>query len=155
MKNLDTFSQKKLHQHFVLTHPVLIVLCTSREYVLRENGCSLNLFYEVFYNSVSQPTMLQKLSKCEVKAWLCWNMIISPSLCFYVKSHFGKFKRSENVIFDNFCGSEIFIFSKLEQLSSSKFTKNSKFRVYKIDKNDTFGPFEFTKIGFHIKSEWQ
>ena len=32
--------------------PCTIVLCTSREYVLRENGCSLKLFYEVFYNSV-------------------------------------------------------------------------------------------------------
>ena len=29
-----------------------------------------------------QSTMLQKLSKCEVKTWLCWNLIISPPLRF-------------------------------------------------------------------------
>ena len=43
--------------------------------------------------------MLQKLSKCEVKACLCWNLIILPPLRFYGKSSFGKFKRSKNVIF--------------------------------------------------------
>ena len=41
-----------------------------------------------------------------------------------------------------------FDFSKFEQLSSPKFTKNSKFRVSKIAKNDIFGPFEFAKIWF-------
>ena len=40
-------------------------------------------------------TMLQKLSKCEVKAWFCWSLIILPSLRFYVKSNFGKFKRQK------------------------------------------------------------
>ena len=49
-------------------------------------------------------TMLQKLSKCEVNAWLCWNLIILPPLRFYVKSNFGKFKQSKNVIFGNFRG---------------------------------------------------
>ena len=48
-----------------------------------------------------------------------------------------------------------FDFSKFEQLSSSKFTKNSKFKVSEIIQNDIFGPFEFTKIWFHVKSEWQ
>ena len=48
-------------------------------------------------------TMLQKLSKCEVKAWLCWFLIILSPLRFYVKSNFGEFK---NVIFANFIGSE-------------------------------------------------
>ena len=51
-------------------------------------------------------TMLQNLSKCEVKAWLCWNLIILPPLRFYVKSHFGEFKQSENVNFVSFRGSE-------------------------------------------------
>ena len=37
------------------------------------------------------------------------------------------------------------------KISSPEFTKNSKFTVSKIAKNDIFGPFEFTKIGFHIK----
>ena len=46
-------------------------------------------------------TMLQKLSKCEVKAWLCWNLIILPPLLFWVKSNFGKLKWSKNVIFGN------------------------------------------------------
>ena len=35
---------------------------------------------------------------------------------------------------------------QFEQLSSPKFTKNSKFKVSKIAKNDNFGPFEFAKI---------
>ena len=48
-----------------------------------------------------------------------------------------------------------FDFSKFKQLSSPKFTKNSKFRGSEIAKNDIFGLFEFTKIGFHVKSEWQ
>ena len=48
-----------------------------------------------------------------------------------------------------------FDFSKFEQLPCSKFTKTSKFRVPKIAKKDIFGPFEFTKIGFHVKSEWR
>ena len=51
-------------------------------------------------------TMLQKLSKCEVKAWLCWNLNILPPLRFYVKSNFGEFKKAKNVNFDNFKGSE-------------------------------------------------
>ena len=37
-----------------------------------------------------------------------------------------------------------FDFSKFEQLSSPKFTENSKFKVSEIAKNDVFGPFEFT-----------
>ena len=53
-----------------------------------------------------QRTMLQRLSKCEVKAWLCWNLIILSPLRFYVKSNFGDFKQSKNVIFGNFRDSE-------------------------------------------------
>ena len=51
-------------------------------------------------------TLLQKLSKCEVKAWLCRNSINLPPLWFSVKSNFGEFKRSKNVIFGNLKGSE-------------------------------------------------
>ena len=47
-------------------------------------------------------TMLQKPSKCEVKAWLYWNLIILQPLRFYVKSNFGEFKQFQNVIFGNF-----------------------------------------------------
>ena len=43
-------------------------------------------------------TMLQKLTKCEVKAWLCWKLIILLTLRFYVTSNFGKFKQSKNVL---------------------------------------------------------
>ena len=37
-------------------------------------------------------------------------------------------------------------FSKVEQLSSSKFTKKTQSSVSKIAKNDIFGPFEFAKM---------
>ena len=73
-------------------------------------------------------TMLQKLSKCEVKAWLCLNLIILLLLRFYVKSIFGEFKQFKNVILRIL---EVlnFDFSKIEQLSSS-ITKNSKSKVW-------------------------
>ena len=51
-------------------------------------------------------TMLQKLSKCEVKASLCYNDNFTVLLKFYVKSNFQDFKQSKNVIFGNFGGSE-------------------------------------------------
>ena len=50
---------------------------------------------------------------------------------------------------------DFFFFSEFEQVSSPKFTKNSKFRVSKIAKNDTFGLFEIAKIWLHVKFEWQ
>ena len=40
-----------------------------------------------------------------------------------------------------------FDFCKFEQLASPNFTKNAK--------NDIFGLFEFAKIWFNVKSEWQ
>ena len=68
--------------------------------IRKKNSWNQN-FYIVF-----SFTMLQKLSKCEVRAWLCRNLIILPSLRFHVKSNFGEFKWSKNVNFDNFRGSE-------------------------------------------------
>ena len=53
-----------------------------------------------------QGTMLQKLSKCEVKAWLCRSLIILLPLQFHVKSNLGEFKQFKKVIFGNFRGSE-------------------------------------------------
>ena len=103
-------------------------------------------------NNITPITMLQKLSKCEVKNWLCWNLIILLLLRFYVKSNFGEFKRSKNVILANFRGSE-FWFWKLWATFKSQIYQKSKFRVSKIAKNDIFEPFEFTKIWFHVKSE--
>ena len=57
-------------------------------------------------------TMLQRVSKCEVKTWLCWNLILLLPLRFYMKSNFGAFKRSKNVIFGNFRDSELWSFGK-------------------------------------------
>ena len=74
-------------------------------------------------------TMLQKLSKCEVKAWLCWNLIILLPPWFYVKSNFGEFKQSKNVIFGNFRGSE---FSFLVNLSTFQVPNLLKFKVQTV-----------------------
>ena len=71
----------------------------------------------------NQLTMLQKLSKCEVKAWLCWNLIILPTLRFCVKSHFGEFIRSKNVVFCNFRGAVLWILVNLELESCSDLLK--------------------------------
>ena len=81
-------------------------------------------------------TMLQKHSKWEVKAWLCWNLTILLPLRFYMKSNFGEFKLSRNVTFGNFrlwrfC---ILIFSQFEQLSTSKFTKIQSSEYLKLPK---------------------
>ena len=107
-----------------------------------------------WFTNPSLGTMLQKLSKCEVKAWLCWNLIISQPLQFYVKSSFGEFRRSKNVIFDNFRGSEFWFLVNLSNFQVPNLP-NSKFRVSKIAKNNIFGLFEFAKTWFHVKSEWQ
>ena len=96
--------------------------------------------------------MLQKLSKCEGKAWLCRNLIIfcHSDLTWNQANSNGQ-KISFVAIF------EILNFDlrKFEQLSIPKFTKNSKFRASEIAKNDTFGPIESTKIWYHEKSEWR
>ena len=68
-------------------------------------------------------SMVQKLSKCEVKAWLWWSLIILPSLRFYVKSNFGEFKQSKNVILGNLRDSELWIFGKFGTWKLLKFTK--------------------------------
>ena len=141
-------------------------------------------------------TMLQKPSKCEVKAWLYWNLIILQPLRFYVKSNFGEFKQFKNVIFGNFKDSELWIFGKFGTWTLLKFTYiNQNSEPLKLPKmtfmdhlnspkldfmqnwsgskmikfqqsqaltseplklpNDIFGLFEFAKIWFHIKLEWQ
>ena len=107
-----------------------------------------------WFHGILLCTMLQKLSKCEVKAWLCWNFIIQPHLRFYVKWNFGAFKRSKNVIFGNSRDSDLWILINLWPASCSNLLK-SKFRTSKIVRNDIFGPFECTKIWFHVKSERQ
>ena len=47
----------------------------------------ISIFRDMCHTNFHHFTMLQKFSKCEVKAWLCWNLIILPPLRFYVKSH--------------------------------------------------------------------
>ena len=74
----------------------------------RENSRSFpqNVSPCVWVNAEVRPcTMLQKLSKCEVKAWLCWHLIILPPLRSYVKSN-DEFIRSKNVIFRSFRSSQ-------------------------------------------------
>ena len=98
--------------------------------------------------------MLQKLSKCDVRAWLCWNLTILQPLRFYVKSNFGEFKQSIiSVILQiletlNF---ELLVNLGLESCSN---LLKSKFRTSEVGKNNIFGAFEFAKIWFHVKSEW-
>ena len=58
-------------------------------------------------------TMLQKLSKCVVKAWLCWYLISLPPLRFCVKSHLGEFKQTKNVICGNFRDAKLWVLVNL------------------------------------------
>jgi len=73
-------------------------------------------------------TLLQKLSKCEVKAWRCWNLIILLPLRIYVKSNFVNSNRPK-MLFLAILDVLNFDFSKFEQLSSPKLPKNSKFNL--------------------------
>ena len=99
-------------------------------------------------------TLLQKLSKCEVKAWLCWNLIILPPLRFCVKSHFGEFKRSKNVIYGNFRDTELWILVNSRLESCSDLLKIKIQNLWNCLKN-IFGPVEFAKMWFHAKLEWR
>ena len=82
-------------------------------------------FFKNLYSNpnINSHTMLQKLSKCEVKAWLCWNSIILLLLRFCVKSHFGEFKLSKNVIYGNFGDAELWILVNLGHESCSDLLK--------------------------------
>ena len=81
-----------------------------------------------------QITMLQKLSKCVVKAWLCWNLIILPPIWFYAKSDFGELKQSKNVFFGNFRDSDLWILVNLGLEKVLKFTKNQNSEPLKLSK---------------------
>ena len=69
-----------------------------------------------------------------------------------MKSNFGDFKWSQNVIFGDFRDCELSIMVKFGLEGGSNLLK-LKFRTSKIAKNDILGPFECTKISFHVKSE--
>ena len=73
---------------------------------------SFDSLYLYIIMELHHITMLQKLSKCEVKAWLCCNLIFLPLLRFYVKSN--RIQRVQVIKFD---------FSIFEQLSSPKLPK--------------------------------
>ena len=60
-----------------------------------QNLMEASLKVSFFQNSNYVCTMLQKLSKCEVKAARCGNFTICLPLRFYVKSNFGEFKQSK------------------------------------------------------------
>ena len=60
---------------------------SSAKCCLCSNSCSFTNFHKSYDKStmsflVYEYTMIQKLSKCEVKVWLCWNLIIWPPLRF-------------------------------------------------------------------------
>ena len=84
------------------------LLCSSdyldTEYVTLKN------FFDDFSPKITSNqlyTMLQKLSKFEVKAARHGQISNLLPLRFYVKSNFGELKRSKNVIFANFRDSEL------------------------------------------------
>ena len=89
--------------------------------------------YYLFCEGCYVSTMLQKLSKCEVKAWLCWNLIILLPPQFYVKSNFGVFKRSNNVIFGNF------------RIRTLNFGKFGTWKLLTVTKNQNSEPLKLLK----------
>ena len=100
-----------------------------------------------------QDTMLQKLSNYEVKAWLVEfdHFTATPIL------HEIQFWQIQTVQICHFCnsrGSEFWFLVNLTIFHVPNLP-NSKFWVSKIARNDIFGPFEFVKIGFHVKLECQ
>ena len=99
-------------------------------------------------------TMLKKLSKCKVKVWLSWDLIILLPLRFYMKSNFGEFKQSKNVIFDNFRDFELWILVNLGLERCSHLLKIKIQNLWNCQ-NNIFGLFEFAKTWFHAKSEWR
>ena len=65
----------------------------------------------------------------KLKLYFCWYLIILLPLRFYVKSNFGEFKRSKNVIFGNFRGSEFWF---LVNLSNFQVPNLPKFKVQSL-----------------------
>ena len=78
--------------------------------------------------------MLQKFSKCEIKAWLCRNSIILPPLRFYMKSNFAEIKQSKNVIFGQFGDSELWNLVNLELAKCWNLLKNQNCEPLKLPK---------------------
>ena len=104
-------------------HRLITVISQQAKWYEAKKYQIKGLLHLIYTPKVQHFIMLQKLSKCEVKAWLCWHLIILPPLWFYVKSNFGEFKWSKNVIFGNFRDSELWIFGKFGTWKLLKFAK--------------------------------
>ena len=98
--------------------------------------------------SYSHSTMLQKLSKCEVKAWLCWNMITLLPLQFYVKSNFSEFKWSKNVLYGNIRDAELWILVNLGLQSCSNLLKIENAEPLKFPKTTFLDHLNSLKFDF-------
>ena len=90
-------------------------------------------------------TMLQKRSKCEVDAWLCWSMIILLPLRFYAKSILVILKPSK-LPFWPFEQLWILNFSVLLTFASATFFQKSKFKASKIVQSAVFDLLKSAKI---------
>ena len=66
------------------------------------------------WNMATQHTMLQKLSKCEVKDWLCWNL----SVIFYVKSSCWNVGIRQNLISRKWACGKMIKFQQCQSLTS-------------------------------------
>ena len=107
--------RSKLSSYFYVQWPPkyfqIFLLLNAKIHLILSHYFSVISFFNVVKFKVSSKNftstqMLQKLSKCELKAWICWNLIILQPLIFYVKSNLGELEQSKNVIFGNFRGSE-------------------------------------------------
>ena len=92
-------------------------------------------------------TMLQKLSKCEVKAWLYYYLISLMPLRYYVKSNLAN-SNSQEMSFLAILEVLNFEFDKFELFFKSQIYQNSNFRVSKIVKKCNFWDSNFVKIDF-------
>ena len=95
-------------------------------------------------------TMLHKVWKCEVK-------IQNTRICLLIlaSNQFWQNLNLKNCHFYNFRDFQLCILVNLGFETYLKFTKKSKFRTSINAKNDIAWWFEFTKIWFYVKSEWQ
>ena len=125
----------------------------TKRWTKKRLHCTCNFIVSDFFENC---TMLQKLSKCEVKVAQYGHFSNLLPLRCYVKSNFGELTRSKNVIFANFRDSELWNLVNLELKNCSNLLK-SQFRTSKIGKIGKIGIFwalDFIKIWFHVKSEW-
>ena len=97
--------------------------------------------------SFNHITVLQKLSKCEVKAAQCGNVTICMPLRFDVKSNFYAFKLSK-MSFLALLEVVNFDFSNFEQFFNSKFTQFQNSESLKLVKMTFLDCFNSPKLDF-------